>query len=247
MVRIIGIVSGKGGTGKTLIATNLSYAISNLGFKTLLIDFNFTTPHIPIILNSKPSFTLNDFLEERADFYEILNPHLNFFFVSPSTSLQDLKNFKIENIEKLKEKLSYFDYVIIDSAPGFGREATYSFLFSDEILIIANPNLSSLFDSLKCYELAKRLDKKVLGILINRYTKDSALTIQDFKNVFEIPILGIIEESKIAKQLDLKRKMLYDLDKNFQNQILEVAYKICNLEIKKESFLEKIRRFFKII
>ncbi len=246
MVRIIGIVSGKGGVGKTLIATNLSYAISNLGFRTLLIDFNFTTPHISITLNSKPYFSLNDFFQGRADFHEILNPYLNFFYISPLLSLESISELEIEKIELLKEKLNNFDYVIIDSAPGFGKEATCSFLFSDEIIIVANPYLSSLFDALKCLELAKKLNKNVLGLIINRYDKNSALTIQDFKNVFEIPIIGIIEESKIAKSLDSKRKLLYDLDKNFRKQINEIASKICNVEISEKSFFEKIKNFFRL-
>jgi len=250
MTRIISIVSGKGGVGKTLIATNLSYALSNFGFKTLLIDFNFTTPHIPIFLSSKPAFTLNDFLQDHADFHEILNPALNFFYISPSISLEEITSLKIENLERLKQNLNYFDFVIIDSAPGFGREALLSFNFADEILIVSNPTLSSLFDAIKCIQLAKRLNKKVLGIVINRYENSSPLTTKDFQNLIDVEIISVVSENKKAKYCDLTKNLLYNEDKKFREEINRIVSKIANIGIEKSEFklkslLEKIFGIFK--
>jgi len=243
MTRIISIVSGKGGVGKTLIATNLSYALSHFGFKTLLIDFNFTTPHIPIFLSSKPTFTLNDFLQETADFHEILNPALNFFYISPSINLEEISTLRIENLERLKRNLNYFDFVIIDSAPGFGKEALLSFNFSDEILIVSNPTLSSLFDTIKCIQLAKRLNKKILGIIVNRYENSSPLTIKDFQNLIYVEIISVVSENKKAKYCDLTKNLLYNEDKNFREEINRIVSKIANIEIQENKF--KLKDFFK--
>lgn len=247
MVRIISLISGKGGVGKTLISLNLSYALSNFGFKTLLIDFNFTTPHISLFLTSKPKFTLNEFLSEEADFYEILNPTFNFFYISPSLNLEEITSLKLENLEKLKENLNFFDFVLLDSAPGFGREAITAIKFSEEIIIVSNPTISSLFDSIKCFQLANKLNKKVLGIIINRYEKDSPLNLKDFQNLINTNILSIIEESKKAKYADLRREMLYNLDKNFRDQINSIISKIAGIEIKKENTLKKFLNIFQNI
>lgn len=248
MTRIISIVSGKGGVGKTLLATNLSLALSNFGFRVLLIDFNFTTPHVPIYLSSKPSFTLNDFLQENSDFYEILNPYLSFFYISPSLNLEEISSLNLNNLEKLKEKFEAFDFVIIDSAPGFGREAVISFSFSDEILIVAIPTLSSLFDAIKCSQLARKLNKKVLGVIINRYESFSPLNQKDFQNVLDVPILGVIDESKKAKYADLEKNILYNIDEKFRNQVNYIAAKISNIEIKPKSsnLFKKILQIFRI-
>ncbi|MEM5828362.1 MAG: P-loop NTPase [Candidatus Aenigmatarchaeota archaeon] len=245
MTRIISVISGKGGVGKTLISTNLSYALSNFGFRTLLMDFNFTTPHISLYLSSRPTFTLNEFLQEEADFYEILNPTLNFFYISPSLSIEEIRKIDLNKINKLKENLKFFDFVIIDSAPGFGREAIISIDFSDEILIVSNPTISSLFDSIKCIQLANKLNKKVLGIIINRYEKDSPLTIKDFQNMINAEIIGIINEYKKAKYADLTKKLLYDLDKNFREQINQIAAKIANIEYKQKTFKDVISNFIR--
>jgi flagellar biosynthesis protein FlhG len=43
---IIGVVSGKGGVGKTTIASNLSYYLSQVGKSVTLVDCNVTTSHI---------------------------------------------------------------------------------------------------------------------------------------------------------------------------------------------------------
>ena len=50
MTRIISIISGKGGTGKTISAINLSFALSSYGKNVALIDANLTTPNVGIYL-----------------------------------------------------------------------------------------------------------------------------------------------------------------------------------------------------
>ena len=46
MARVIGIVSGKGGVGKTTLASNLGIALSKFGRNVTLVDCNVTTSHL---------------------------------------------------------------------------------------------------------------------------------------------------------------------------------------------------------
>ncbi|NIO44787.1 MAG: P-loop NTPase, partial [Candidatus Aenigmarchaeota archaeon] len=67
MVRIIGIVSGKGGVGKTVVASNLGVALQKFYKKTAVIDFNLTTSHLSLYfgIHSHP-ITLNHVLRNEA-------------------------------------------------------------------------------------------------------------------------------------------------------------------------------------
>ncbi|TRO43770.1 ATP-binding protein, partial [Candidatus Bathyarchaeota archaeon] len=50
--RIIAISSGKGGVGKSLIATTLALALAKKGYKVGLFDLDFTSPTTHIILGA---------------------------------------------------------------------------------------------------------------------------------------------------------------------------------------------------
>jgi septum site-determining protein MinD len=188
-------------------------------------------------------------LEGKANLTEILNPSYNFFFISPSLNLQDLTNFSIENLEKLKYSLNnqYFDFVLIDSSPGFGKEALLSFSFADEILIVSNPTYLSLIDSIKCKQLAENLGKKVIGVILNRYSSQ-ALREEDFERLLNLDVLGKVSESKFGKNIEVYGNQLYFVDKKFKEEIDRIAAKIAGIELKENlssQFLNFFRNFWR--
>ena len=50
MTRIITIVSGKGGVGKTTMTTNIGVVLADLGYNVLVLDANLTTPNMSMHL-----------------------------------------------------------------------------------------------------------------------------------------------------------------------------------------------------
>ena len=51
MTHIIAIAGGKGGTGKTFIAVNITYIMGNENEKILLIDADVENPSVPSVIN----------------------------------------------------------------------------------------------------------------------------------------------------------------------------------------------------
>ena len=68
MTRIISIVAGKGGVGKTFLTSNLAIALTELGKDVIAIDSNLTTPNLGIHLGI-PLYpvTLQDVIKTKAD------------------------------------------------------------------------------------------------------------------------------------------------------------------------------------
>ena len=64
MTKIISVLSGKGGVGKTTMITNLATALANKGKKVIVIDANVTAPNLAIHLGIPTAslITLNDVL-----------------------------------------------------------------------------------------------------------------------------------------------------------------------------------------
>src|SRR5512133_191559 len=125
MSKIIVIISGKGGVGKTTTAINLGAAMNYFGKDVLLIDGNLSTPNIGVHLNSpEVPISLNHVLLKKADANEAVYEHESGMKIMPSSlSIKELKKVKYEKLKDFKEdfkKLS--DYIILDSAAGLGIE-----------------------------------------------------------------------------------------------------------------------------
>ena len=66
--KVIGIVSGKGGVGKSLVTSLLASKVNKDGFRTAILDADITGPSIP------ESFGLGDARASAKENEEVLNP-----------------------------------------------------------------------------------------------------------------------------------------------------------------------------
>ncbi len=248
-MQIISIASGKGGTGKTTVAINLSLALANLNYKTLLIDFNFTSPHLTIFSGIEYSKTLNDLFAQQD--FQNLNNYLysfysqNFFVLPLHLNLEKVKYINQENLNELFKNLNEFDYIILDSAPSFGKEFIYSLTYSQKIIIVTNPFLSSVIDAMKVKELAKNLQKKIIGIIVNK-TKISKLEISqsEIEMLLNEKVLATIPYTKSIVECEQLRIPAFLKDKKIREIFIEIACKITNKEYKKQNILNKFLNFF---
>ena len=68
MAKTIGVLSLKGGVGKTSAVVALGDALSNFGKKVLLVDANFSAPNLGIHFNTiDPETTLHDVLSKKVN------------------------------------------------------------------------------------------------------------------------------------------------------------------------------------
>ncbi len=198
MTRIIGIVSGKGGVGKTTLVSNLSHVLTELGKDVTAVDTNLTTPHLGLHLglHMVPK-SLHDFLRGDAKLNEVVYYHPYGFKVIPAgLSVNDLVGINADRLQQLTlELLGKTDFILLDSAPSLGREATLSLKLSDEILLLTNPNLPAVLDILKVAKLAESLKKIVLGVVINRVNrKEKELPAAEIEDIVKYPVIGEIPE-----------------------------------------------------
>jgi len=252
MVRIIGIVSGKGGVGKTVLASNLGIALQKYYKKTAVVDFNFTTSHLSLYFGiySHP-ITLNHVLRNEARLEDAIYSHHSGLKIVPgSLKLKDIINADVRNLRKLlKETFADFDIVLLDSAPGLGKEALTTLEASDEVLYVANPNIPSLVDIVKCNQVIGTLENRPtpIGIVVNRVRdKDYEIKNDEIMQFTELPVVGVIpEDEKILEGFN--KKNLVALSKNgsrSKKSFFKIAARIIGTKYE-YSFLEKMKRVFK--
>src|SRR5690554_4969475 len=69
--RVIAVTSGKGGVGKTSIATNLSLALAQRGLCVGLLDGDLGLANVDILLGVTPKHCLDDVLHGRVDVTDV--------------------------------------------------------------------------------------------------------------------------------------------------------------------------------
>jgi len=193
MGKIIGVISLKGGVGKTSLVVSLGDAIAKFGKKVLLIDANFSSPNLGLHLNVvDPEITLHHVLSRKANLKEAVCKLENFDLLPASIFHRMMINpLNLKNIvKKLKSK---YDYVIIDSSPAFGDEILATILASDELLVVTTSDYPTLSSTLKAVKLANQRGAKINGLVLNKvYNKNFELSLEDIEKTVEMPVMAVI-------------------------------------------------------
>ncbi len=212
--KLISVLSGKGGVGKSVLAFNLAERISHSGRKVLLVDADAWCGNLHILSNVQAEKGFQQFADGRISLPEAavrVNDRLDVLPVvadamddEPLTS-DDAGYF----IQRLKRQGTGYDLVILDHSSGRSRSAAVMACGCDATILVMVPELTSISD---CYGLYKYLSLKDSGIdcrlLLNR--TESAEEAEYIKGKFfaissrflgMIPgDLGAVGESSAVKQ-----------------------------------------------
>lgn len=256
MTRVIAISSGKGGVGKTTITANLAMALKNLGNKVTVLDCNFSTPHLAYYLGSTDyKYTLNDALLGKVDIISTVHNHEGMRFIPASLDLQDLAGLDMsklkKNIKKLIIPAEKADFVLLDSAPGLGREALTALDASDEIIFVTLPFLPMVNDVVRCKEVLNQLDgAKNLSIVLNMITYNgNELTKKSVEEMTSLPVVGEIPfDRNVVNAMAYKTPVISNSPNSFaSSSVMKIAAHLTNTEyvepnkFKMVKFLSKLR------
>jgi septum site-determining protein MinD len=240
MSKIFVVTSGKGGVGKTTTAINLAAALNSLKEDVIVVDTNLTTPDLGVYLGAPlVPVSLTHVLMGKADVDEAIYEHGSGTKIVPcSLSVKDMGKInhnKIHDVAKKLRKIS--EYVIFDSPAGLGEETLNVINASDEIILVANPELPSVTDALKTAKIAESLGKTVRGVIITRVKKDGLdMPYTNVKEMLELPILGIDpEDSKVRHSHVMKDAVFHTHPKSKAARAYkDIAKKITGKQYPKE-------------
>ncbi len=233
MGKAIAVVSGKGGVGKTTFCLNLAFCLTNLGKEVIVVDANITAPNISIYLGSLSfSFTLNNILTNACNIYDAIYVHDSGIKILPaSLSLSTAFNAKA-NFHNITEVISvlkqYYDYILVDCAPGFGDEVIHALNAVDEVIVVCNPELPSFTEALKSIGLVKQLGKPVAGLIVNKYDANSELDIETIQKLSECKLLGVIDFNNAFSIALCNKSLAVQYSKQLFNSFNKIAMKLTN-------------------
>ena len=167
--KIIGIVSLKGGVGKTSSVANLGAVLaSEFGKKTLVIDANFSAPNLGLHLGLvEPGATIHDILLNKANVNDAIYEHESgFHFIPGAYVSRKVSPFKLK--QKISYLKDYYDMILIDSSPNLNEEMLATMIASDELLVVTSPDYPTLSTTLRAVRLAKQKRTPITGLILNR-------------------------------------------------------------------------------
>ena len=66
-VKVVAVCSGKGGVGKTNVASNIAVALGSRGRNTCLLDADLSLANVDVLLGLQPRFNLSHVVEGEAE------------------------------------------------------------------------------------------------------------------------------------------------------------------------------------
>ncbi len=206
--KVIGIVSGKGGVGKSLVTSLLASKVNKDGFRTAILDADITGPSIP------ESFGADNLRAETVEGEDALKPvitdsgiqlmSMNFLLQNPNDPViwrgpvigGAVKQFWTDVI------WDNVDFMFVDMPPGTGDVplTVFQSLPVDGIIVVSSPQ-----------QLVRVIVEKAVNMA----------------NMMNIPILGIVENMSYVECPDCGKKItvfgksnIDEIAKNFNLPVL---------------------------
>jgi flagellar biosynthesis protein FlhG len=172
-IRSIALTSGKGGVGKTSIATNLAIAFARQGRRVLLVDGDLSLANVDLLMGVVPQKNLGDVIFGRASIEQVVLKTADGVLLLPSASgveeLADLDDFRRERLLRELARLEdSVELILLDTGSGIGRQTIHFARAADEVVVVTTPEPTAFSDA---YATLKVLSQGRLhgrpGIVVN--------------------------------------------------------------------------------
>ncbi len=242
--KVIGIVSGKGGVGKSLVTSLLASRVNKDGFKTAILDADITGPSIP------ESFGVGDKRAEAVEGEDALHPvvtdsgiqlmSMNFLLPNETDPViwrgpviaGAVKQFWTDVVWK------DVDFMFVDMPPGTGDVplTVFQSLPVDGIIVVSSPQQLVRVIVEKAVNMANMMNIPILGLVENMsYVKcpdcGKEITVFGKSNIdkiaqeFNLPVLARLPmEEKVSQAVDAG-----DIESLVSPELSEAAEKVESL------------------
>ena len=202
------ITSGKGGVGKTTLASNIGVSLARMGHKTCLIDGDVGLRNLDLLLGAE-----NKCLHSALDVMQgevplssaiIKDERWPFLGLIQLTSVRQKYILSKEDIQNLIDEIHSIGYknIIIDSPAGIDNGFFNSLVGATSAIIVTTPDIASIRDADRVVGiLESRLEIKDINLLVNRIIPKSPLdknflSVLDVQKLLGLPVLEAIPEDK---------------------------------------------------
>lgn len=204
--KLVTVFAGKGGCGKSTMATNLAMALSGGGSRrVLLVDLDLSFGDVAIMLQLVPERSMVDAVPmagrlDETGLRSLLTPFAPGLdaLLAPAGPADGERVNRELVAEILKVARKAFDFIVVDTPPFFSDQVLAALDVSDFYVLIATPDIPSLknlrltLDMFDLLEYPK--DERI--VVLNRADARVGLTPSDIERVVRAPIQGHVPSTR---------------------------------------------------
>ena len=213
----VGIASGKGGTGKTVLAVNLAVELASRGRQMVYMDADLGLANGHLLLGIEPLTDLRELVRRGKKVTFCLEEGPCGLGVMAGASgvarLADLQPAELRRMaERMEGYLDETEILVLDSAAGVSWQTLLLLHASNYVVLVTTPRLPAITDA---YAVAKALftrdPGRPLGIVLNR-AGDRGEGEQAYERLTNVtwrflgerpPLLGVIRENpEVGRSVD---------------------------------------------
>ena len=209
---LIAVLGPKGGTGKTLIATNLAVALAQRDANVVLVDLDLQFGDIGLALGLSPERTMYDLMKAGPPFdHEKLDRHLirhssGVKVLIAPTRPDQASAVSIEFLRDIYASLrTMCDAVIVDTPPGFTPEVIATIDVSTEICMVGMLDSLSLKNTKLGLETLDLMgyDSDHVALVLNRADSRVGITPDDVSTIISrSPDFAVPSDREIPRSIN---------------------------------------------
>ena len=201
--KVISVYSPKGGAGCTTIVTNLALALHTEDTKVVIVDANLQFGDVGVFLNLQGKYSLVHLAERTeesdSDFLQsvlVTHPSGVKVLLGPPTP-EDAELVNAAQLQKVIETLRpFFHYILVDTSAVLRDFELSIFEASDRILLVATPDIPSLANIKKFFDLIDKLSAyppEKLLLLLNRVDRRGGISAANVEETLKHAVRGQIQ------------------------------------------------------
>ena len=213
------VFSGKGGVGKSVIATNLAVAMAAKGNRVAIVDLDLQFGDVAVMLHAENHPTAIDALAQQGEQVEsefieevmATGPEGVRALLAPtSPEFADLVN--TANLRAiLRELATTYDQIIVDTPAHLEERNLEAIELADQILVVTNFNITAIKDTKVTLKLLQSLGipKERICLVLNQTRARAGFTPAEIDYILHFPVVASLPfEPKIDECIDAGKTII---------------------------------------
>jgi pilus assembly protein CpaE len=195
--RVFTVFSPKGGVGKTTMAVNLGVALSMAGSRVCVVDLDLAFGDVAITMQLIPEHTIAEAADSEEDLdYSMLQTLLTHHtsglsILAAPTHPEGRDRISSSLVRRVIQNMrNNFDFIIIDTPPGFDDQVLGAFDETDECVIVATLDVPTIKNTKVAIETLDLLNlvRNNRHLVLNRADEEVGLSLANVEEILGMKV-----------------------------------------------------------